>query len=151
MFRDQNAGPSHNIKFGSNSFERVEQFKHLRKNLKNQNSIEVEIKGRFKSGMLANIRCRIFCPPACYPNIKIYRIIILPFVLFGCVTWLLTLRDKRRMRVFQNRILRRIFGPKRDEATGDRRKLHNEYRHDMYFSENIIWMIKLKIMSSAGM
>jgi len=127
MSRDQNAGSSHNIKIGSSFFERVEKFRHLRKNLKNQNSIEEEIKSKFKSGMLANTQCSVVCcPPACYPNIKIYRIIILPFVLFGCVAWLLTLRGERRLRMIQNRILRRIFGPKRDDATGDRRKLHNE-------------------------
>jgi len=64
--------------------------------------------------MVAIIRCTIFCLPACYSNIKIkmYRIIILPIVLFVYVTWSLTLRDERRLRVFQNRILRRIFGPK---------------------------------------
>jgi len=56
--------------------------------------------------------------------IKIYRTIILPFVLFGCEIWSLTLRKERRLRVFENRVLRRIFGPKRDEVTGEWRKLH---------------------------
>ena len=58
-------------------------------------------------------------------RVKIYRIIILP-VLYGCETWLLTLREKRRLKVFENMVLRRIFGPKRDEVTGEWRKLHNE-------------------------
>jgi hypothetical protein len=49
----------------------------------------------------------------------IYRTIILPFVLYGCETWLLTLREERRLRVFENRVLRRVFGPKRDEVTGE--------------------------------
>ena len=59
-------------------------------------------------------------------SIKIYRTIILPVVLYGCETWSLTLRDEHRLRVFENRVLRRVFGPKRDEVTGEWRKLHNE-------------------------
>ena len=52
-------------------------------------------------------------------KIKIYRAVILPFVLYGCETWSLTLRDERRLRVFENRVLRRVFGPKRDDVTGN--------------------------------
>ena len=59
-------------------------------------------------------------------KIKIYRAIILPVVLYGCVTWSPTLREERRLRVFKSRALRRIFGPKRDQVTGKWRKLHNE-------------------------
>jgi len=55
---------------------------------------------------------------------KIFRIIILPVVLYGCETWSLTLREKRRLRVFENRVLKRVFGPKRDDVTGEWRKLH---------------------------
>ena len=69
--------------------------------------------------MLAIIRCRIFCLPVCYLNIKIYRTVILPVVLYGCETWLLTLKEERRLRVFENRVLRRIFGPRRDEVKGE--------------------------------
>ena len=93
--------------------------------LTNQNSIQEEIKSRMKSGN------------ACYHsvqnilsskniNIKIYRSIILPVVLYVCETWSLTLKEERRVRVFENRVLRRIFGPKRDEVRGERRKLHND-------------------------
>ena len=57
---------------------------------------------------------------------KIYRTIILSVVLYGCETWSLTLREERRLRVFENRVLRRVFGPKRDEVTGEWRKLHND-------------------------
>jgi len=63
--------------------------------------------------MLAIIRCRIFCLPVCYPknlNIKTHRTIILPVVLYGCETWSLTLREERRLRVFENRVLRGVFG-----------------------------------------
>ena len=59
-------------------------------------------------------------------KIKIYRTIILSVVLYGCETWSLTLREERGLRVFENRVLRRVFGPKRDEVTEDWRKLHNE-------------------------
>jgi hypothetical protein len=65
-------------------------------------------------------------------KIKIHRSIILPVVLYGCETWSLTLRDERRLRVFENRVLRRVFGPKRDEVTGEWRKLHNEELSDLY-------------------
>ena len=58
-------------------------------------------------------------------KIKIYRTIILPVVLYGCETWSLTLREERRLRVFENKVLRRIFEPKRDEVTGEWRRLHN--------------------------
>ena len=58
-------------------------------------------------------------------KIKIYRTIILPVVSYGCETWSLSLREERRLKVFVNTVLRRIFGPKRDEATREWRKLHN--------------------------
>jgi len=66
----------------------------------------------------------------------------LPIVLYGCETWSLTLREERRLRVFENRVLRRIFGPKRDEVTGEWRKLHHDELNDLYCSPNIVWMIK---------
>jgi hypothetical protein len=66
----------------------------------------------------------------------------LPVVLYGCETWSLTLREEQRLRVFENRVLRRIFRPKRDEATGDWRRLHNEELDDLYSSPNIIRVIK---------
>jgi hypothetical protein len=59
-------------------------------------------------------------------KIKIYRTIILPVVLYGCESWSLTLREECRLRVLENRVLRRIFGPKRDEVTGEWRRLHNK-------------------------
>jgi hypothetical protein len=69
-------------------------------------------------------------------KIKIYITIILPVVLYGCKTWSLILREERRVRVFENRVLRRIFEPKRDEVTGERRKLHKEELNELYFSPN---------------
>ena len=75
-------------------------------------------------------------------KIKIYRTIILPVVLYGCETWSLTLREERRLRVFENRVLRRIYGPKRDEVTEEWRKLHNEGLNDLYSLPNIVRVIQ---------
>jgi hypothetical protein len=68
--------------------------------------------------------------------------VILPVVLYGCENWSPTLREVHRLRVFENRVLRRIFGPNRDEAMGGWRKLHNEELHDLYSSPSIIRIIK---------
>jgi hypothetical protein len=71
-------------------------------------------------------------------------------VLYGCDTWSLTLREKHRLRVFENSVLRRIFGPKRNEVTGGWRKLHNEELHSLYSSPSIIRMIKSRRMKLTG-
>ena len=65
-------------------------------------------------------------------KIKIYRAVTLPFVLYGCETWSVTLREERRLRVFENRVLKGIFEPKRDKVTGELIKLHNEELNDLY-------------------
>ena len=75
-------------------------------------------------------------------KIKIYRNIILPVVLYGCETWSLTVREEHRLRVFENRVLRRIFGPKRDEVIREWRTLHNEELNDLYSSPNIGQVVK---------
>jgi len=75
-------------------------------------------------------------------NIKIYRNIILPVVLYGCETWSLILREERRLRVFENRVLRRTFGPKRDGVTGEWKKLPNEELNDLYSSPNFVRVMK---------
>ena len=84
------------------------------------------------------------------------RILLLPsnnvlsVVLYGCETWSLTLRKERRLRVFENRVLRRLFGPKRDQVTGEWRKLHNEEISDLYSLPDIVRVVKLRRMSQAG-
>jgi len=85
-------------------------------------------------------------------KIKIYtrRTVIFPVVSYGCKTWSLILRGERRLRVFWNRVLRRVFGPKGDEVTGEWRKLHNEELNDLYCSPTLIRAIKLRGMRWVG-
>jgi hypothetical protein len=88
----------------------------------------------------------VFCLVSRNVKDKIYKTIILPVVLYGCETWSLTLRVEHRLRVFENRVLRRTFGPKRDEVTVEWRKLHNEELHILYSSPSIIRQIKSRRM-----
>jgi hypothetical protein len=83
-------------------------------------------------------------------KVKIYKTIILPVVLYRCETWSLTLREEHRLRVFENRVLKRIFGPKTDEVTGEWRKLHSEELNNWYSSPDIIRQVKSRRMRWAG-
>jgi hypothetical protein len=119
----------------------------------NQNFIQEEIKRRLNSGNACYhsvqnlLSSRLLSK---HVKITIYNTLILPVVLYGCETWSLTLREEHRLRVFENRMLRRIFGPKRDEMTGEWRKLHNEELHDLYSSTNIIRIVKSRKVRWAG-
>jgi hypothetical protein len=95
-----------------------------------------------------NVRVYSLCVFLCVG--RVYKTIILPVVLYGCETWSLSLREEHRLRVFENRVLRRIFGLKRDEVTGEWRNLHNEELHDLYSSPSIIRIIKSRRMRCAG-
>ncbi|KAJ4444268.1 hypothetical protein ANN_06060 [Periplaneta americana] len=83
-------------------------------------------------------------------KVRIYKTVILPVVLYGCETWTLTLREEHRLRVFENKVLRKIFGAKRDEVTGEWRKLHNTELHALYSSPDIIRNIKSRRLRWAG-
>jgi len=123
----------------------MEEFKYLGTNLTNQNSIQKEIKGRLNSGNACYHSVQNLLSSSLLPkNLKmqIYRTIILPVLLYGCETWSLTLKKEHRLRVFENRVLRRIFGPKRGKITREWRKLHNEEINDLYSSPNIVWVTK---------
>jgi hypothetical protein len=153
MSRDQNSGRTHSIKTDNSSFERVDDFKYLGTTLTNQNSIQQEVKSRLKSG---NAGCHavqnLLSSSLLSKNLKItiYRTIILPVVLYGCENCSLTVREERRLTVFENRVLRRIFEPKRDEVTGEWRKLHNEKLNNLYSSPNIVRVMKLRRMRWTG-
>jgi hypothetical protein len=88
----------------------------------------------------------VFSSAAKNVKVRIYKTIILLMGLYGCETWSLTLREKHKLRVFENRVLRRIFGPKRDGVKGGWRKLHNEELHNLYCSPSIIRIIKSRMI-----
>jgi hypothetical protein len=147
MSHHPNSGKNQNIRIANESFEKVAKIKYLGMTLTNQNDIYDEIKSRLNSGN------------ACYYSlsshlisknlkVKIYKTVILPVVLYGCETWSLTLKEKHRLWVFENRVLR-IFGPKR-EVDGSCRKLHDDELHSLYSSLNIFWVIKSWRMRGVG-
>ena len=133
MSRDRNAGRGHSVKIDNSSIERVEEFKYLGTTLKDQNSIQEEIKSKLKLGNACYYSVQNLLSSRLLSKnlkIKISRTIILPVVLYGCETWSPTLREEHKLRLFENRVLR-VFGPKRDEVTGEWRKVHNEELNDL--------------------
>jgi hypothetical protein len=144
MSRSQKIRQKHSIKIVNRSFEDAAKFKYLGTTLTDQKFMHEEINSRLNSGN------------ACYHSVhsllssrllsgklkvKIYKTIILP-VLYGCDTWSLTLREEHRLRVFENRVLRGIFGTKWDEVKGKWRKLHSGELHNLYSSPDIIRQVK---------
>ena len=121
MFRDQNAGRSHNIKTENSSFEMVEEFNYLGTTLTNQNSIQEEFKSRLKSGNACYYSVQNLLSSSLLSiNLKVKkcRTIILPVVWYGCETWSLEFREEQWL-TLESRVLRKIFGPNRREVAGE--------------------------------
>ncbi|KAJ4427353.1 hypothetical protein ANN_24973 [Periplaneta americana] len=153
MSRDQNIVRNGNIKIGDLSFEGVENFKYLGATVTNINNTREEIKRRINLGNACYYSVeKLLSSSLLSKNVKvrIYKTVILPVVLYGCETWTLTLREEQRLRMFENKVLRKIFWAKRDEVTGEWRKLYNAELHALYSSPDIIRNIKSRRLRWAG-
>jgi hypothetical protein len=149
MPRYQKAGQKHSINLGNRFFQDVAKFKYLGTTITDPNCLHEEIKSRLNSGnacyhsVQSLLSSRLLSRNV---KVKMYKTVILPVVLHGCETWSLTMREGHRLRVFENRVLRRIFGPKRDEVTGEWRKLQSGELHNLYSYSDIIRQIKSRRM-----
>ncbi|KAJ4437065.1 hypothetical protein ANN_17200 [Periplaneta americana] len=131
----------------------LEKFKYLGAAVTNINDTREEIKHRINMGNSCYYSVeKLLSSSLLSKNLKvrIYETVTLPFVLYGCETWTLTLREENRLRVFENKVLRKIFKAKRDEVTGEWRKLHNAELHALYSSPDIIRNIKSRRLRWAG-
>ncbi|KAJ4439816.1 hypothetical protein ANN_07944 [Periplaneta americana] len=152
MSRDQNIVQNGNIKIGDLSFEEVEKLKYFGATVTNINDTREENKRRINMGNACYYSVEKLLSSSLLSKnveVRIYKTVIL-LVLYGCETWTLTLREEQRLRVFENKVLRKIFGAKRDEVTGELRKLHNAELHALYSSPDIIRNIKCKRLRWAG-
>ena len=131
----------------------MEKFRYLGVTVTNTNDIRKEINRRINMGN-ANYYSleKILSSHLLSKKLEVntYKTIILPIVLYGCETWSLTLREEHRLKVFENKVLRKIFGAKRDKITGEWRKLHNTELHALYSSPNIITSLKSTRLRWAG-
>ena len=151
--RRQNVIQNQNIVIGKVSFENVEKFRYLGVTVTNTNDIREEIKRRINMGNACYfsfekiLSSRLFSKKL---KVKTYKTIVIPVVLYGYETWSLTLREEHTLSVFENKVLRKTFGAKKDEITGEWRKLHNAELHALYSSPNIIRRFKSRRLRWAG-
>jgi hypothetical protein len=150
MSCSQKIGQKHSIKIVKRSFANVTKFKYLGTTLAGQNCMHEEVKSRLNSGNACN-HSSLLSSHVLSRNlkVKIFKTIILSVILYWCETWSVILREEHRLRVFEKRVLRRIFGPKRDEVMGEWRKLHSGELHNLYLSPGIR-QIKSRRMRWAG-
>jgi hypothetical protein len=151
MSRHQNSGQNQNLRIANECFGKVATFKYLGTTLTNENDIPDEIKSRLISGNARyySVQNLLSSRHIKKLKIKIYKTVILPVMLYGCETWSLTLREEHRLRIFENRVLRKILGTETEED-GSWRKLHNDELHGLYSSQNIVRVIKSRRMRWAG-
>ncbi|KAJ4425776.1 hypothetical protein ANN_27401 [Periplaneta americana] len=153
MSRDQNIVRNETIKIVDLSFEEVGKFKYLGATVTNINDTREEIKCRMNMGNACYYSVEKLLSSSLlskYLKVRIYKTVILPVVLYSCETSTLTLREEQRLRVFENKVLRKIFGAKRDEVTEQWRKLHNTELHALYTSPDILRNIKSRRLRWAG-
>jgi hypothetical protein len=147
----QNAGQNLDIKTGNRCFENVAMFKYFGTTITNENPIQEEIKRRLNSLNAWYHSVQNFCLLVCCLKTKILHYTkILPAVLCGFETWSLTLKEEHTLREIEKMMLRRIFGPKKNEVTGSWGKLHNEELHNLHSSPSVIRMVKSRRMILAG-
>jgi hypothetical protein len=132
------------MKIGNSSIARVEEFKYLGTTSIHQNSIELE------NACYHSVKFLSFIFLSQNVRIKIYGTTVMPFVLYGCETWSLKLRDEHGLSVFENRVLRCVFGRKRDEVTRKWRKLHNKEQNVLYSLPNILRLVTSRRMRRVG-
>jgi hypothetical protein len=145
LSRHLNAGQDHDIKIANIVYENVSQFKYLGMTVTNKNLIQEEITRRLNSGNACYYSVQYLlssCLLSLNIKIRLYKTRILSVAQYGCETWSLALRVEHRLRIFENRVPRKIFGPKRCKVTGEWRELHNEELRVSYSSPSIIRTMK---------
>jgi hypothetical protein len=138
-----NSGQNQNIRIANELFGNVAKFKYLGMTVTNKNDIHDKIKSTLNSRNACYHSIQNLLSSHLIPKnlkIKIYKTVILPVVLYGHKSWSLTLREEHKLRVFENSVLKKIFGPKREED-GSWRKLHNDELHNQYSSSNVFMLL----------